>query len=440
MYLEFLSAEFLAEVQRKNGVRQNNRVYNPAVVIWLMIMQRLQGNAPMEAAVLELLRGLPAEFWPRPCKRLRDWEENPEALAAYTGAYNQARQQLPVGVVEESADHIFDHLIQHTQGTLAGVGRRAFFFDGSTLRMPHTESLCEKYPPGSNQYGPSYWPLLRILVAHDLYTGLAMRPEWGAENGPKAISEQALLERAIERLPSEAVVVGDANFGVFSVAYAAAQRKHPVLLRLTPVRAQRLAGGALRDGMDRPVEWKPSREDRRSHADLPADACVRGRLLVSRVQPDNGGEPFLLALFMSLDVTEAEALDLYGKRWNIETDLRTLKSTLNLDELTSKTPEMVAKEIHLAMVAYNLVRAVTYLAAQKDGLPPRCYSFTKVRRVLNAFAPLIAAARDEREAQKYFDRMMHCASQSKLPQRRPKRRSYPRAKLRRSQTYPYRKV
>ena len=75
-------------------------------------------------------------------------------------------------------------------------------------------------------------------------------------------------------------------------------------------------------------------------------------------------------------------LKLYGQRWNIETDLRSLKSTLKLDQLSCSTPEMVAKELNLAMAAYNLVRAVTCLVAQRSGLPPRGFSFTRVRRII----------------------------------------------------------
>src|SRR4029077_16022513 len=100
-------------------------------------------------------------------------------------------------------------------------------------------------------HGEGHWPLLRVLVAHDVRTGLGMRPEWGAMHGPGAVSEQALLETAIDRLPRGSTVIGDANFGIFSVAYAAEQRGHPVLLRLTAQRAQRLAGGVLQDGIGR---------------------------------------------------------------------------------------------------------------------------------------------------------------------------------------------
>jgi hypothetical protein len=71
-----------------------------------------------------------------------------------------------------------------------------------------------------------------MLVAHDLHPGLAMRPEWGPMNGPQAVSEQGLPEQAIDRLPARSILVGDANFGIFSVAWAADRRSHPVVLRL----------------------------------------------------------------------------------------------------------------------------------------------------------------------------------------------------------------
>lgn len=92
-------------------------------------------------------------------------------------------------------------------------------------------------------------------------------------------------------------MVGDCNFGVFFVAYAGDNGKHPMVLRLTHVRAGRLAGTALSDGIDEAVVWKPSRDYRRRHPQLPADARVSGRLIVRQVQPS---KPFLLALFTTI--------------------------------------------------------------------------------------------------------------------------------------------
>jgi hypothetical protein len=244
----------------------------------------------------------------------------------------------------------------------------------------------------------------------------------------------------MERLPSGSTVIGDCNFGIFSVAYTATQAHHGVVLRLTTARAQRLAGAPLRDGIECRITWKPSRDDRRSHPELPLGASVAGRLIVREVQPDNGGVPFLLPLFTTLELSESEMLAIYGQRWNIETDLRTLKSTLRLDQLTCFSPDMVAKEIDLGIAAYNLVRAVTCLAAQQSGLAPRGYSFTRVRRIVQTFAPVIAAASDPLEAKRIFDQMMEHVGQAKLPRRRRKRPTYPRKVWNRGEKFPSRQT
>ena len=394
------------------------------MVLWLLVAQRLHG-ASLQVAVLELLRGLPASFWPRPCKRIRDWHEHGKAPSSHTGAYNQARQALPLSLVQKSCDHIFQQLVAQTAPPVSDDSR-AFLLDGSSIRLAHTPELCKAYPPGANQYGETHWPMLRVLVAHDLHTGLAMRPEWGAMYGPEAVSEQQLLQRAIDRLPARATVMGDANFGVFSVAYTADQRQHPILLRLTAERAGRLAGEALRDGIERVIVWRPTPADRRRHPQLPAEASVQGRLLVREVQPNNGDAAFLLALFTTLAPSIEEVFQVYGKRWTIETDLRTLKSTLALDQLTCSTVDMVAKEIEMAVTAYNLVRAFIACAAGQSGIPPRGYSFTKVRSIVQTFAPLLAQAPNPQAAQKIFDQMMKYVQQSKLPRRKRRRPSYPR--------------
>lgn len=407
------------------------------MILWLLIVQRLHGGAPLESAVLELLRGLPASFWPRPCKRIQDWQQRRRAPSNNTGAYNQARQALPLSIVQQSCDRIFEQLVADSSPQGA---ERVFLLDGSSIRAAHTAALCKSYPPGRNQYREGHWPLLLVLVAHELRTGLAMRPEWGPMHGPDAVSEQWLLERALGRLPSGAKVIADRNFGVFSVAYAATQSHHGVLLRLTEPRARRLAGGCLQDGMDRRITWKASREDRKKHPEIPAEACVTGRLIVHQVQPDHGARPVWLALFTTLDTAEKEIMALYGQRWNIETDLRTLKSSLRLDQLTCWTPDMVAKEIDMGIAAYNLVRAITWLASEQSGIPPRRYGFTRVRRIVQTFAPLVAAAPDAREAQRILDQMMQYVQRAKLPHRSRKRPTYPRQVWNRGDHFPKRRT
>ncbi|MBV8804544.1 MAG: transposase, partial [Sinobacteraceae bacterium] len=74
-------------------------------------------------------------------------------------------------------------------------------------------------------------------------------------------------------------------------------------------------------------------------------------------------------------VSKGELGRLYERRWNIELDLRNIKTTLGLEVLTCKTPQMSEKELWVYLLAYNLIRLLMAQAAHQEGLHPRQLSF-----------------------------------------------------------------
>jgi hypothetical protein len=133
------------------------------------------------------------------------------------------------------------------------------------------------------------------------------------------------------------------------VAWDAHQQQHPVLFRLTNVRAKKLLGRTLQPGIEETVVWTPSREDRRAHPKLPAEAHLAGRLIVCERK---GAREPLLCLFTTLDQPVSELVPMYGLRWNIETDLRALKQTVRLHQIHARSVAMMEKELLLAVLAY----------------------------------------------------------------------------------------
>jgi hypothetical protein len=87
--------------------------------------------------------------------------------------------------------------------------------------------------------------------------------------------------------------------------------------------------------------------------------------------------------------------DLYERRWEGEVDIRSIKCTMQMDILRCKTPDMVHKEIWTHLLAYNLLRTVMAVAANKNDIEPRKVSFKGAKQALMAFAPKIEAARPE---------------------------------------------
>jgi hypothetical protein len=313
---------------------------------------------------------------------------------------------------------------------------RIYIADGSSVELEHSLELLENYPPAKNQFGISHWPVVRIVVLHDLETGLAEEPQWGAMFGSQAVSEQALAERALDRLPKSSVIMGDRNFGVFWLAYAAQQRQLGVLLRLTDVRAEKLMGGPVAHQTDQPIIWKASRWDGGKDHCLPPEATVEGRFLA--VPLGTGRSKQWLYLFTTLDSSLEEIVALYGQRWNIETDLRSLKRTVRLQHIAVKSNGMLEKELLLAVSAYNLVRATMCLAARKSQRDPRQLSFAMVLNVVNAGWPKLLTASTPQVFQKELDRILDIAAQCTLPNRK-KHRSFPRLLWRRQPGFGFHK-
>ena len=75
---------------------------------------------------------------------------------------------------------------------------------------------------------------------------------------------------------------------------------------------------------------------------------------------------------------------------------------------------MVDKEIEIAMMSYNLVRAAIYQAAQQVGTAPRSFSFTRVKNTINFYGPKIAAAKSQQEPKTSISPMNRYIEQSKL--------------------------
>lgn len=423
LYRRVFYVGYFEQLSQELGIRMASRIFNWTVVILGMILQRLDSKGTLHAAVADLMPALGRLSGHRRVKEKR--------VSSNPGAFSRARGELPMSVVEQSFDHLFQSL--HREGRGVRSGRDAFLLDGSTLTLEATPALAAEYPPASNQHGESHWPIMRVVVGHDLRTGLASRPDWGPMYGPRAVSEQALADRQMSRLPAGSVIVGDRNFGIFATAYHATATGHPVVLRLTEARARALAGPILNCGTDRRVLWKPSPWDRTKHSDLPADAQVNGRLLVERIEQD--GKPAKLYLFTTCEEPGDEIVAVYGQRWNIETDLRSLKQTVRLHALRSRTPAMVAKELVLGVAAYNLVRSFIDAAAQKAGLGPRELSFSYAQDLVYAALPALLSATSPEEIKERLQELLRRVASCKLPKRK-KKRTYARKLWTRRRSFP----
>jgi hypothetical protein len=85
-------------------------------------------------------------------------------------------------------------------------------------------------------------------------------------------------------------------------------------------------------------------------------------------------------------VCKREISHLFLNRWHVELDLRNIKTTLGLETLRCKSPEMCEKELWVYMLAYNLIRLLMAQGAADAKTLPRRISFKHTLQVWVAWS------------------------------------------------------
>jgi hypothetical protein len=182
---------------------------------------------------------------------------------------------------------------------------------------------------------------------------------------------------------------------------------------------------------DHIVRWqkpktRPQWMDPREYAGFPPELTVR------EIQVD--GRVLVTTLGDHRNVSKRELAKLYEQRWNVELDFRNIKTTLGLEVLSCKTPQMSEKELWVYLLAYNLIRLLMAQAALHAGVHPRQLSFKHTVQVWTAWLLLgLVGAVTARN-----DILFRTIAQLRV-RKRP-RRLEPRARKRRPKPYQWLKV
>jgi hypothetical protein len=402
------------------------RLYSPLIIVWCFLFQRLNADHSCDEVVSHVRSGAVDHL-------AGGGHPLSERIASEsTAAFCKARKRIPLSVLEGVLGHLAAVARQHLREGACWQGHPVALLDGTTFLLTPAGELVARYGQAKNQHGLAYWVVMRVVAAFCLHTAVLLT----AVDGSQRESEQALAKEVLAKLTPGSICVGDSNFGVFSVAQAA--RHHGIfpLLRLTTCRAVALAKRALRPGEDIAVEWSPARRVQR-HEEM-SQAPVQGRLIYTRLERD-GFRPVELYLFTTLlDASRypaAELVALYGQRWHVELDLRYVKQTLEMDLLKGKSLDMVRKELHAGLAAYNIVRICMLVAAQQASLTPLSLSFTKCWRRVQRNLSRWRLTDTPDEVAKQMQRLMTSLAKCRLQKRLPFRIE-PRAVRRRPAVYP----
>ena len=293
--------------------------------------------------------------------------------AASTSAYSQARGRLRTEVVSTLARQV---------GGMIGAGAPSWWHcwnrpvrlvDGATMTMADTEPNQAAYPQPSSQKPGLGFPICRMVALICLGSGALLDAAIGPCEG-KGSDEQTLLRGMLDALAEDDILLGDAFYPTYFLLCELVQRgvdgvfeQYGARKRSTDFKTGEKLG--VRDHLvvlEKPKK-RPDWMTPQEYAQAPATLTVREFA---------AGGKIMVTTFLDAKAAPKNKLKvLYLRRWNVELDLRNIKTTLGMARLRCKTPEMVVKELWVYLLAYNLIRLLMAQAALLADQVPRQLSF-----------------------------------------------------------------
>ena len=375
---EMLSDKLVNQALIAAGVVWNERIYSPVVTLWMFLGQVLNADHSCRAAVARLIAHRVSQGL-LPC--------SPE-----TSAYCQARKRLPEKFFSMVSCLVGRALVANVDTRWLWKGRRVYMFDGTVIRMPDTPANLEAYTKTYNQEPGLGFPIARLGVLTSLSCGAIINVGFRRYSG-KGQSELNLLRQMWDLFAPGDVLLADRLMCSWREMAMLKQRGVDTVTRLCRRKADFRRGKRLGKG-DHIVRWpKPAHRtaDKEAYNALPEFLTIRETRV--RIEQPGFRTKTIIVVTTILDAEQTTKEDLallYRARWNNELDFRSIKSTMQMDDLRCKTPELVRKEVWTHVLAYNLIRTIIAQAASRHGREPRSISFKGTIQTLESFQPVIA--------------------------------------------------
>ncbi|MEZ5387723.1 MAG: IS4 family transposase [Prosthecobacter sp.] len=350
----------LAAYKAAQGSNSRHRIYTPQVTFWAFLSQTLDADGSCRRAVTRVQTLCSALGLVLP-------DED-------TGAYCAARARLPMRLLLNVHAHVVGRL-----GTCSlSEGRRVLVMDGTSIRMPDSQRNAAVYARGPGQKPGCGFPLMPVLGLFDLSGGTWIA---AVKSKPRA-HDAALAWRMLRHLRSGDILIADRAFGSYAFIAACKARGIDVVMRLHQARDPQLAKGRRVGEGDWHVTWNrplqpPKGQHKALHAALPTTLNLRLVQVRSTSPGFRTHELQVVTTLRDLRVySAAQIAAWYQRRWQVELlislrfTLRAacgclsrcarlfddIKTSLNMHAFRCKTPHMVARELLMHMIAYNLVR------------------------------------------------------------------------------------
>lgn len=366
-FFNVLTSPELLEITEAHLPEHRERLYPPTVTLSMFVRQALASDSSCQRAVNAWAADRAAEGL--------------SSQSVRTGGYCRARQRLPLSMVQALTRHSGRQLCQRALDGWRWRGRSVKLLDGTGISMPDTAENQAVFPQPASQAVGVGFPLARLCTLIDLASGAVLEAATGAHRGV-GHSELDLSRTLLSALGAGDVLLADALYASYWMIVELTAAGVDVVLQQHGARRTDFRRGQPLGLRDHVVRWRkpahvPAWMSRAQYRAVPEELTLR--------EVEVGGRVLVTTLTDHRAVAKGQLGALYQRRWQVELDLRCIKTTLGMEVLRCQTPAMVEKELWVYLLAYNLIRLLMAQAAAAHGTVPRALSFKHAVQLWSEF-------------------------------------------------------
>jgi hypothetical protein len=379
-FQDILPAEQVAQAIEAEGIKYRDCLFTPWVTLWAFLAQVLDADQSCRKAVSRVVAYCVVIGLPMP--------------SALTGGYCRARKRLDENLLHRLMRLVGLSVQEKATEDFLWCGRQVKIVDGATVSMPDTPENQKEYPQHSRQAKGCGFPIVRIVVFFSLATGAVMDLVFSSLH----VGENILFRQLWSQSTSGDILLGDRGFFSYANIASLLAKGVDTVLRVAKSGKVKFEKEKQLGPNDQIVTWKrpqscPKGMSKEEFKSLPESLRLRLVHICIDIPGFRTKEIFLVTTLLDpVAYPLVKLAELYRARWQCELNLRDLKTSMQMEIVNGKTPEMVRKEIYAHILAYNLVRSLMWNAATSYKLPPLRLSLKGAIQHLTVFAPLISTA------------------------------------------------
>ena len=292
----------------------------------------------------------------------------PDAKAVHHTSVSKARKKVPWQVfqdIQSQAIQLAYDLWPKNDITYLWHGMSVFAADGSKYNLPATVEIRDKFDSesGLHNNGKGHYPQCLVSTLYDVFRRLPVARTVVGING----SERDEMKKLLPYVPPNSVWMFDRGYPSYeTIHHLNAAYRGYYLFRCPASSTFPAVETFIKTGAREDIIWLMPSHKFKNKVSLSDRAKLKPvKLRAIRLKSPDGTLSVLLTnLFNKKKYSRDEIINLYFRRWEVETYYRDEKVTMEIEKFHSKTENGILQELYAAMIMSVISRTLMMLCAQ----------------------------------------------------------------------------